>query len=154
MSIKFKTKTNNFDERQLYERGKGFQYGFIAALIMILLNSFAEDSNFILNPYSRFILSIWIPMTVCFVYFIVKDAYEGIKEQNGKIVMGIFLATGLFVLVITTVRMIAGSAELFIDSTLGDWIGQVSYSVCMIIISAVYFIKQHLDNKKESEDEE
>lgn len=154
MSIKFKMKPNNFDERQLYERGKGFQYGFIAALVMILLNSFAEDSNFIINTYSRFILCIWIPTTVCLVYFIIKDAYEGIKENSGNIAMGIFLVTGLILLAVVTVRLITGSAELLTDGIFGDWIGQIAYSVCMILISAVYFIKQHLDNKKDTEDEE
>ena len=149
---------NNFDERQILARGKGFQIGFLVSLGMIIADLLAEDflsgdGSIGINVYSRAMLCIWIPIIVVSVYFILNDAYEKINEKGGRLLMSIFIIMGLFEVVVTIIRVASGSILFIENGVIGDALGQLFVGAALLSISGVYFVKLAL-NKKAFGDEE
>lgn len=145
----------DFDERQILARGKGFQIGFLLSLAVILLNFVTEIEGFPINinTYSKTMLSIWIPIVTVSIYFIVKDAYEGLSVTGGNISMVILSLFGVLEIVLTFVKIAMGDMTLIESGIIGDALGQLVVGLSSLLIGTTYYVKKHLDKKKLSEEE-
>lgn len=140
---------NNYDEKQIIDRGKAFQYGFIAAMLTTCGVYFYTDAlEFKMDSYAAFLIRLWIPITITFIALIVKDAYDGVNSTPGRIVFTIFGMAGLFLVGVSFMRIVSGK-EAFLDSgTLTEVAGIIFSGICMIIVSIIYWVKQYLNSRK------
>lgn len=140
---------NNYDEKQIIDRGKAFQYGFIAAMLTICGVYFYTDAlEFKMDSYAAFLIRLWIPITITFIVLIVKDAYDGANSTPGRIILTVLGMAGLFLVGVTVIRIVSGK-EVFLDSgTLTDSAGRIFSGICMILVSIIYWVKQYLNSRK------
>ena len=92
-----RNRRDRYDERQLMEQGKGFQYAMLTMLIYNLVEPFCElmigrkfmDANVALW------LSACLGLVVFAVYCVIKDAYVTVKKSPWvqTLVMGLFAVT-------------------------------------------------------------
>lgn len=141
-------KTNQFDEKQIADRGKSFQYGFIASLATILGMYFLTAIvGLQIDIDSLFLITLWIPMTTCFISLILKNAYEGIGSTGGKVVATFLGIAGLILSASSLYLAFTGSEALWENGAVTHNAGRVLSSLCMVAICAVYWIKRYSDNK-------
>lgn len=143
----------NFDEKQLIDRGIAFKYGFLAALFAILLVYFLEDITKIsISRYAALIITIWIPITVCTIALVLKDAYDGVNSASGRILATMFGVSGTFMLVLFTQEISVGRNMLIKDGMITNMGGYIFNGICMVTVSIVYWMKQYMNKKKYKED--
>lgn len=139
----------NYDEKQLADRGKAFQYGFIAAILTIMAVYFITDIIEIqMNHTLAFLICMWVPLSVCTIALILKDAYDGVHSTVGQKMSFIFGAVGFLVLITTIVRMITGKESIVNNGVVTDSIGHLFVGICLLVICIVYRIKQYENRKK------
>ena len=138
-----------YDERQLIERGKAFQYAFYAVIIsnvIIYILSGFLDIN--LTNDTLFLLNVVIPITTYVVSMICKNAYDGTKkfgeELNVCNLGGCGVGLILTKLPIITLRNIL----LVQDKTITDTAGVLFTGTMMIVVFSVYWIKRYIDKNK------
>lgn len=142
-----------FDEKQLIDRGKSFKYGFITAIMTLLVEYFCTSAlNIKIDPFAEFLVLIWIPITVCFISFIVKNAYEGVNSRTGRIVCIIMGCCGLYLVIATIVEVIIRVEHLVVNGEISASFGHLFSGICLVIICITYCIRQYR-NKKELAEE-
>lgn len=140
---------SNFDEKQLLDRGKAFQIGFITAIIMSVLFYFLQDGIGIeIAAFTSFAFSLWIPVTVCSIALIIKDAYDGVNSTTGRFGITVFGAGGSYILISSIIFLATGRETLLDGGVVTESIGHIINGICMITICAVYWVKQHLNKRK------
>lgn len=143
---------SNYDEKQVKDRGKAFQYGFITAMIVILAEFITADIiGLAINAYALFLFCYWTPLTVCFITLIVKDAYDGVNSTSGCIVAFILGLLGLFIVVATIIRILIGIEAFVIDGSITEAPAHIYSGLVMLTISLTYWVKQFLNKKKYTE---
>lgn len=141
--------SNNYDEKQILDRGKSFQYGFIAAMLTICAVYFIISVIGIkMSSYTTFLITFWIPMTITFIALIMKDAYEGVNSASGRVVLTILGIAGLFLVGMSAMQIISGKKVLLDSGVLTDSAGEIFSGLCMIIVSIIYWVKQYLISKE------
>lgn len=141
-----------FDEKQILDRGKCFQYAFFSGLITNTVLFFVyELLNIKFNAYFGYIAALWIPLTVCFISLIVKNAYDGVGTKTGRIAFAVFSAAGLFIEVSVLFHIISADVNSLANDDIYTYAAHILCGACMIIVAVVYFIKQW-KNSKEFED--
>lgn len=141
--------SQNYDEKQLADRGKAFQYGFIAAILTIMAVYFMTDILEVQISHTlAFLICMWVPLSVCTLALILKDAYEGVHSAFGQKISFIFGGAGLLVLIVSIVRMITGKEFIAHNGVVTDSIGHLFVGICMLVICIVYWIKQYQNRKK------
>ncbi|MCD2493294.1 hypothetical protein LQE92_11780 [Lacrimispora sp. NSJ-141] len=144
---------NKYDEKQQMDRGKGFQYGFIAAIAVDALIYLAEDAMGIkISGFASFLIQVWTPLTVCMLTFIIKDAMNGIREQTGRILAVSYGACGFFMLCLAAAHIISGKEALLSNGVITEEVGHLYIAVCMIAASITYWVRQRLNQKKYDEE--
>lgn len=142
-------KNEQFDEKQLYDRGKCFQISFVAALICIVISFFITGLLEVnVSSFAIFDFSFWVPFTVCIVSLIIKDAYDGVNSNSGKFLATLWGICGIVILLVEATDIIiliskARIGDIEIDQTIGEMI----QALCMIVIGVVYYIKQYINKK-------
>lgn len=137
----------NYDEKQLADRGKAFQYGFIAAILTIMAVYFMIDIIQISSTFAL-LICMWVPLSVCTIALILKDAYDGVHSAVGQKISFIFGVAGLFFLIATIVRIITGEESVVCNGVVTDSIGHLFVGICLLVICIVYWVKQYQNRKK------
>lgn len=133
-----------FDEKQLIDRGKAFQSGFITAMITIVLVFLATDTwGVSLSRYTTFLICLWTPLGECMVALILKDAYDSVNGAPGRVIMTVFVATGLLLLALTAAHLMGGQETLLEAGVLTDTAGHLFTGICMTVVGVVYWVRQH-----------
>ena len=86
------------------------------------------------------------------IALIVKDAYDYINGDTGRLLLTLFGIVGLFILGTTLVRIAIGNESFLSNGALTDTVGHIFTGSCMVAISIVYWIKQHFNKKKFADD--
>ena len=134
---------NKFDEKQLYDRGKAYQYGLIAAILSIsLCFLLADDEKIQISVFSTYLICIWIPIFVCFMTLILKDAYEAFGTKNGAITITILGGCGLFIFFRSFAHLVN------MEETFANTIGHIFAVLCVIVITITYLAKRKANKKK------
>lgn len=145
--------SNNYDEKQLIDRGKAFQTGFLAAILTICALYFITDAiGFKMSSYAAFLISLWIPLMTVFIALIIEDAYDGVNSAPGRVVLTLLGMAGLFLVGASALQIVFGKETLLDNGVLTDSAGRIFSGICMMVICIIYWIKQYL-NSKEFEEE-
>ena len=121
----------DFDEKQLIDRGIAFKWGFITALISII-GMFALTDIFELQitNYAQYLITFWIPCGITFIILILKDAYEAVNTRNGRIAI-LFFTFAAVILLMTSIAQNTIHEEtlgLYADNE-GMYIGKSSFGL-------------------------
>ncbi len=140
---------NQYDEKQMYDRGKAFQAGFFSAILTIFVVFLMTDMLGIsIDSYAVFLITLWIPMTSCFIMLIVKDAYDGVNSSAGKFVLSIYGMSGFITLSLTLINISIGKENFFSSGYITDSVGHIFSGTCMVATSIVYWVKQRVNRNK------
>lgn len=124
----------NFDERQILTRQKGFMYGYFFVLILIFLlqtsNLFLGENFF--SQHTIFLIQILIPGSFTVGYFILNDAYYRLNEFS-KVGWYSILCVVLGLVFIYFVYRNA-RYQGFVEG------GQLSESIATYLLNAVFFM--------------
>ena len=144
-------KKPNYDERQEFERGRGFKFAFFTTLLSIAISLVLDSSN-ILPGVSSIVFygtSIFAGLTVYVVYCIWNEAYIAPNQQKKSVMI-------LFAIVIFTNIMI--SINNILNGNLIEN-GKIGFGfiniLCVLTFSIVFFtllIKNIYDKKARSEE--
>lgn len=144
---------NEYDEKQLLDRGKAYECSFIFALLLNLLCFFiSEVLDISISPYSLFRVNFWLPITVCIIIMILKDAYDGVSSKPGKLVLTLFGISGFLSVLLCIIDLITGKESFLSDGILSDFTVEFIKSLCILTIGLTYWIKQYAIRKKFVED--
>lgn len=142
----------NYDERQLLYRGKAYQYGFFTALLMMLVAEFAVEVLEIKFETGVILgFCLLIPVAVCVMYMIVKNAYDEINESGGRYSTAFFLLAGLVMMVLTIVRILVGEWNIIRDGMITYTVVFLLAGLCWICIGATFLIKRYLEKRTDTE---
>jgi len=138
-----------FDERQRLNRGIAFQYAFISAMVTMLAVYFLGDVMEVdISIFSVFQICFWIPTTICFMIMIIKDAYDTVRYNLGRIIFTIWGVAGAS-LTISSLIEIFSKSNIFYE--LGIQIyqeGHIIAGLCFLLIAGTYWIKQYINWRK------
>ena len=145
---------HNFDEKQIYDRGKAFQLGFIAALVTtVCLFIITDGLEIKIDSYAAFLFALWIPVTVCSIALIAKDAYDGVNSTKGRLVLGIYGIAGVMIIILTTAKLCTGAERIAENGCITSSAGHLVSGLCMVATAAVYWAKQYANAKEYTDDE-
>jgi hypothetical protein len=147
-------KCESFDEKQMFDRGTSFRIGFITSLCMTALNFFVTDVFEIsIDKYASFLIMIWVPLTVCSVLLILKDAYSGKDSARGNFFFLIYGAAGLFIILYSLFEIFSRGDSLIKAGVVTSIAGRLAEGICILLTCIIYFAKQFYNSKKYSVDE-
>ncbi len=146
-------KNGDYDEKQLIDRGKAFQYGFFVAIFINLLSFFVQGVlEITMNTYGLFLINLWLPLTTCIIIMIIKEAYDGVNSTPGRVSLTVVGIAGLFLFLSSLKHLITGE-EIFIENgVLTDLAGHILNGFCLILICLTYWIKNQNMKKKYEEE--
>lgn len=138
-----------YDEKQLQDRGKVYQISFFVAILVFfalyLITGIAEIS---ISELSRILIGMWVPITVCLILMISKNAYEGVGSKVGGITTSVLGAGGIYSIVTTVIKMMREHTGFWSDSMINDYVGWFVMGSCMIAVCAAYWIRYGINKKK------
>ncbi len=144
----------DFDERQLLERGKAFRNAFYTALFDVLilyaLNEFA-GLKFIDPEFICYFL-IWTSVAVFLHTAIWYDAFEAPNDTGeGRMVVIIWGVCGAFLLLSTVLRTAAYLGLPKEERDIGNLLNTVVTALCMLSIFITYALKRRRRQRYEEE---
>ena len=146
--ISFKKKcTNEYDERQMMIRGRGYSYAFYVVLILgILYGIFQEEFPQIIPPGVVIIIILFLSVTVLCTYLIFNDAYWGYKYHKFKTYFIFYIAMFITNL-IQPVKVLAEN-RMFINGILQyTGILPLIVSIFFLYMAVILSIKTFIDKK-------
>lgn len=142
-----------YDERQILERGKAYRYGFFAALLIFVLNYLLQECAWVkIDGYTVMISGIWMPLAVCLITLIVKDAYDYVDSTAGRSATAVFGMVGLGVLVYTILEVCLWGEGFYQDGVVTNQVGFLVMGFCMVLVCIVYWVKRYVSRNIEIEE--
>ena len=142
-----------YDEKQVMDRRFAYQCAFFTSMLMLLfVYMLVSVFGIRINVHVGFIVCWWIPVFVCFIVMIVKDAFDCVHAGTGKIILTLIGCAGLILLVSTAVNVISGKEQVFENSGITNSFSYLLSGACMIIICIAYWTKQYVNRKKYRDD--
>ena len=146
-------RNGTFDERQIVERGKSFQIGFFTAILLSLAVFFATGVLDIrIESMTVFIIQTSLPIMVCMMAMILKNAYDPVKQRNGRILCALFSFLGLYLIVFSVGRVLLGQARFLKDGVVTNNAGFLVIGLAMLDTGLAYLIRRYLDWKEMKEE--
>jgi hypothetical protein len=146
-------RNDTFDERQIVERGKAFQIGFFTAILLSLAVFFATGVLDIrIEALTVFILQTSLPIMVCMMALILKNAYDPVKQRNGRILCALFSFLGLYLIVFSVGRVLLGQESFLKDGVVTNNTGFLVIGLAMLDTGLVYLLRRYLDWKEMKEE--
>lgn len=138
-----------YDEKQVMDRRFAFQCAFFTSMLMLLfVYMLVSIFGIRINVHVGFIVCWWIPVFVCLIVMIVKDAFDCVHTGTGKIALTIIGFAGLILFVSTAIKVISGKELMFENGGITDSFSYLLSGACMIIICTAYWTKQYVNRKK------
>lgn len=147
-----KNTRQDFDERQLLERGKAFRNAFFTALFDVLilyaLNEFA-GLKFIDPEFICYFL-IWTSAAVFLHTAIRHDAFETPNDMGeGRMLVIIWGVCGAFLLLSTVLRTAAYLGLPKEERDIGDLLNTIVTALCMLSILISYALRRRRQRYEE-----
>jgi len=141
------------DERQILERGKVFEHGVIAAVVLLVGNATLHSSGIVwASGFAQSIIIMFAIVTIISVEMVIRDVYFGFNQFNKLPVTVIFIVIAL-ILSIFPMRHIFKGDVLFENGTLtsdGEHIPIAIMALIIAVCMTITFIK----NRRKSENSE
>ena len=144
---------DNYDERQIIERGKAFQIGFMTAIVLSLVTFLVTGLFDIrISAMTVFGIQTTIPIMVCMMAMILKNAYDPMNKRVAPILCGIFSVLGLYLVLFSVGRVLLGQDSFLEGGAVTDTSGFIVVGLSMIGTGIVYLIRKRRNKKELTED--
>ena len=144
---------DNYDERQIIERGKASQIGFMTAIVLSLVTFLVTGMFDIqISAMTIFGIQTTMPIMVCMMVMILKNAYDPMNKHVAAILSGIFSVLGLYLVLFSVGRVLLGQDRFLEGGAVTDTSGFIVVGLSMIGTGIVYLIRKRR-NKKELTEE-
>ncbi|MBR5962439.1 MAG: LPXTG cell wall anchor domain-containing protein [Clostridia bacterium] len=143
--------TEQYDERQLRIRAKGYQIGFFTALFLmsILALLFEAECLTVITPGLAALTALMISVTVFAVYCINHDAFLAIRE-NGKSQIALYTIIVLVEIANIIRHIVMG--ELMVNGKVEFTIGSaIVVGLCFLVMLITLLLKIRRDKKEVEE---
>ncbi|MBP5605587.1 MAG: hypothetical protein J6X60_08600 [Ruminiclostridium sp.] len=144
---------NEYDERQIAARGKGYKVGFFTALIgfaVLILLDVAEISIPLMDT-AKYIILLFISLGTFVVYCIMKDAYVGLHTKcRSNIILW------LIIMVFETYQAVRDimEGEMVKDGMITDSVITIAMVILLLVITSAMLIRNSQIKKREAEEDE
>ena len=151
-------RTENFDERQILNRGFAYRNGFFTALFAVLgLYALKElfGAGFV-NSDVQCYIPIWLSATAFSITAIRKDAFEELNDRNSMaVVMVTWIIVGAFFSAMGIYRLVRdfSQADIVLNELYADFVSHIVPAFCMLAVGIVWAVKRR-QNKKNEESED
>ncbi|MCL2079322.1 MAG: hypothetical protein FWH17_05685 [Oscillospiraceae bacterium] len=139
------------DERQILERGKVFEHGVIAAVILLVGNAALHSSGIVwASGFAQSIIIMFAIVTIISVEMVIRDVYFGFNQFNKLPVTIIFILIALMLSIFSMKHIVDGDV-LFENGTLtpdGEYIPTAIMALIIAVCMTITFIK----NRRKPED--
>lgn len=138
----------NYDERQLYARGKAFKWALDTMLISLIIWEVLCELNVCsAEPLGELLILMSPTFIVFMVICIVNDAYDPINSRPGMIVFTMMPLAALGMLIV----YIKDAGALIEGGHITESGGVMAIYISWVIISAVYWTCYAKETKAEKE---
>lgn len=145
-------KKQHYDEKQLQDRGKIYQISFfIAIMVFVAMYLVTGAAEIAVSEYTRLMVCLWVPVSVCIILMIAKNAYEGVGSTAGRVAAPVLGAAGIYQLVVNMIEMVQNRTGFWSDHMINDYVGSMLMGLCMVCVCAAYWIQYYRNKKKFAE---
>lgn len=139
-------KNNQYDERQLYIRGKAFQYAWTAFIIEIVVLKLLQSFEMLsVEPLGEMCILISIPALILMPMLIFKDASDPINGRPGCISFTLLSVSGICMII----SKILEGAVFFSEKHITDEGGMLILYLTIFVITILYWAALITERKKE-----
>jgi len=142
-----------YDEKQIIERGKSYQYAFIGAIVVNIIIYLLSD--FVGIGFSNgtiCLLNIGLPIAIYMLSMIIKNGYDGVSNAGEKSNISALGGCGVALLIIYLPDTISGKKLLIDNAIITESAGALLVSVLTLVLVLVYWIKKYIDKKNENDE--
>lgn len=142
-----------YDEKQIIERGKSFQYAFTGAIIVNIIIYIL--SNFVGIGFDNdtiFLINIGLPIAIYMLSMIIKGGYDGVSNAGEKLNIAALGGAGVALLIIYLPDVISGKKLLLDNEMITESAGALLISILTLVVVLVYWIKKHVEKKSENDE--
>lgn len=142
-------KGQNYDERQILEQGRAYRWGFLAALLtFVLYYVLQECAGLQIDGYTMMISGIWMPLAVCMISQIVRNAYDYVDSATGRMTLSVIGVVGLGLLIYTILKACLWGGAFYRNDGITDQAGFLVMGGCMVLVCLVYWGKLLFNRKR------
>jgi len=154
--MKKRNNNNQYDERQLIERGKAFQQSFFILVIIMFINSILYGFVGIVwaDYYYSQIIMIMVAITYGIIKMICKDAYNDINYSTINPALTVLGVAGLIGVWSNIMQMIRNNKGFIAKGQLTDNGAGIIMTGCMLSIGVVHLVKVLKDKKTDLDEDE
>ena len=139
-----------YDEKQIIDRGKSFQYAFICAIIVnVIIYVLSDFTKISFTNGATLLLNIGLPISTYMLSMIIKNSYDGISTSYEKLNIAALGGCGVALLIIYLPDIITGKKLLIDNSIITDNAGALLISILTLIVVLTYCIKKYNEKKNE-----
>ncbi len=137
-----------FDERQIFIRKQGYQYGYFLVMLLITLLLFNDlvNGQLFFSPFAMLSILMFLPVTFITAYFILNDAYYRLNElsQSG------WISILLIVVGLLTAHLFVSSGNyhaIIVDGQISDELSTILY-IIFSLTTGICSGYKYLQNRK------
>ncbi len=142
-----------YDEKQIIERGKSFQYAFICSIIVnIFIYLLSDFIGIGFDNGAICLINIGLPIAVYMLSMIIKNGYDGVSNAGEKLNVSALGGCGVALLIIYLPDIISREKFLIKNATVTESAGALLIGILILMVVLVYWIKKYIEKKTENED--
>ena len=142
-----------YDEKQIIERGKSFQYAFTCAIVVNIIIYLLSD--FIGIGFANgaiLLINIGLPIATYTLSMIIKNAYDGFSNARKKLNISALSGFGVGLLTLYLPDIISGKKPLIDNAKVTESAGVLLISILTLVVVVVYLLKKHIEKKSENDE--
>lgn len=142
-----------YDEKQIIERGKSFQYAFTCAIVVNIIIYLLSD--FIGIGFANgaiFLINIGLPIATYMLSMIIKNAYDGVSNAGEKLNISALGGCGVGLLILFLPDIISGKEPLIDNAKVTESAGALLISILTLVVVVIYWLKKHIEKKSENDE--
>lgn len=142
-----------YDEKQIIERGKSFQYAFTCAIVVNIIIYLLSD--FIGIGFANgaiFLINIGLPIATYMLSMIIKNGYDGVSNDGEKLNISALGGSGVGLLIVYLPDIISGKKPLIDNAKVTESAGALLISILTLVVVVVYWLKKDIEKKSENDE--
>ena len=141
-----------YDEKQLIERGKSFQYAFIGGIaVNVIIYILSEFAGIGFNSDAVFLINIGFPIAIYMLSMIIKGCYDGISPASELLNITALCGCGVALFIIYLPDVISGKKHLMENAAITENASALLIGILTLVIVFVYLIKKVIEKREDEE---
>ena len=144
----------NYDERQIMERGRAFQYAYLTMLgCLLLLYAVHGVTGLNISLHTMFSIPFWVSATVLHFHTVRRNAFDGLTGGwVSPVLAAVMLGAGLFITGLDLYKLFSGREQLVQAGMLTGLAGSMVSGLCMIVTGLVHWHYRRMNTRATQEE--